>query len=459
MRFRLIVMNFLQYAVWGAYLISMGAYLARQGMATQIGWFYAIQGVVSLFMPAIIGIIADRWVQAQRMLGICHLIAAAFMCAAGVYGITAGSEAEFSTLFTFYAISVAFYMPTIALSNSVAYSSLETKGLDVVKSFPPIRVFGTVGFIFAEVAVNFLCINSNGWLGISTESPERFQYTAYQFIFSAVLGLILGIYSFTLPQCKIDKTNDKKSLVDALGLKAFALFKQKKMALFFIFSMLLGISLQITNAFANPFITEYINVRQYWDSFGAHNANVLISISQISETLCILLIPFFLKRFGIKRVMIMAMFAWVLRFALFGFGNPGSGVWMFILSCVVYGIAFDFFNISGSLFVNNETDSKIRSSAQGLFMIMTNGIGATIGTLGAQAIVNKYVYSQPRVFETVDVNGVAHEFFTPDSANAIIGGWEHSWLIFAGYALVVTVLFAIFFKYKHDPNAVQEVSH
>ena len=459
MRFRLIVMNFLQYAVWGAYLISMGAYLAREGMGQQIGLFYAIQGVVSLFMPAIIGIIADRWVQAQRMLGICHLLAAGFMCAAGVYGVTAGNNVEFSSLFTLYTLSVAFYMPTIALSNSVAYSALENKGLDVVKSFPPIRVFGTVGFIFAEVAVNFLYINSNGWLGISTDSVDRFQYTPYQFIFSAVLGFILGIYSFTLPQCKIDKSGEKKSLVEALGLKAFALFKQKKMALFFIFSMLLGISLQITNAFANPFITEYTAVREYWDSFGAHNANVLISISQISETLCILLIPFFLRRFGIKQVMLMAMLAWVLRFGLFGIGNPGSGVWMFILSCVVYGIAFDFFNISGSLFVNNETDSKIRSSAQGLFMIMTNGVGATIGTLGAQAVVNKFVFSHKPEFEQVMVNGVEHEFLTPESAQSIIGGWETSWLIFAGYALVVAVLFAIFFKYKHDPNATQHVAH
>ena len=290
---------------------------------------------------------------------------------------------------------------------------------------------------------NFLYIAPSGGIGLSMEATNRFQYTPYQFIFSAVLGLILGAYAFSLPACKVNRDAEKRSLVEALGLRAFALFKQKKMALFFIFSMLLGISLQITNAFANPFITEYTLVKEYATSVVANNANVLISISQISETLCILLIPFFLKRFGIKRVMFMAMIAWVLRFALFGLGNPGGGVWMFVLSCVVYGIAFDFFNISGSLFVNNETDSKIRSSAQGLFMIMTNGVGATIGTLGAQAVVNKYVFSHTPQMETVMIEGQAREFLTDASAPSIIGGWETSGLIFAAYSLVVAVWFAI----------------
>ena len=172
------------------------------------------------------------------------------------------------------------------------------------------------------------------------------------------------------------------------------------------------------------------------DRFGANHANALISLSQVSETLCILLIPFFLKRFGIKRVMLMAMFAWVLRFGLFGLGNPGGGVWMFVLSMIVYGVAFDFFNVSGSLYVNNTTDVAIRSSAQGLFMIMTNGIGAMVGTLGAQVVVNRFVYSQATPAEQV-------------------AGWSHAWLFFAAYALVVALLFAVVFRYKHDPAAVE----
>lgn len=415
-KLRLIVMNFLQYAVWGAYLTSMGSYLVGAGLAQKIGLFYAMQGIVSLFMPAIIGIIADRWIPAQKLLGLCHLLAASFMGGAAWYAFSAAGAIDFGVLFSLYSLSVAFYMPTIALSNSVAYSVLETAGYDTVKAFPPIRVFGTVGFICSMLLCDGL----------------GFQTTYMQFVQCAALGLILGLYSFTLPQCPVNRSAEKKTFVDALGLKAFTLFKQKKMAIFFIFSMLLGVSLQITNGFANPFITSFQNVPMFTATFGANHANALISISQMSETLCILLIPFFLRKFGIKRVMLIAMVAWVFRFGLFGAGNPGGGVWMFILSMLVYGVAFDFFNISGSLFVNKETDTDIRSSAQGLFMIMTNGIGATIGTLGAQAVVNHFVYNVP--------------------AEAQMAGWSTSWYIFAAYALVVAVLFALIFKYKHTPE-------
>ena len=416
-KLRLTAMNFLQFAVWGSYLTSMGTYLFGIGLAENIGIFYAMQGIVSLFMPALIGIVADRWVQAQRLLGICHLLAALFMAATGYYALTT-AQVEFSTLFTLYSLSVAFYMPTLGLSNSVAYTGLGSAGLDTVKHFPPIRIWGTIGFICA-----MWCCDLSG-----------FQSTAWQFVQSAIVGLVLGLYAFTMPQCPTNKSQSKKSLVEALGLNAFALFKQKKMALFFIFSILLGVSLQITNGFANPFISDFGQVAEYANTFGVQHANILISLSQVSETLCILLIPFCLKRFGIKKVMLLAMFAWVLRFGLFGLGNPGAGVWMFLLSMIVYGVAFDFFNVSGSLFVDKETDESLRSSAQGLFIMMTNGIGATIGTLGAQQVINHFVG---------DTAGVAR-----------MEGWSHSWLIFAAYALVVALLFAVVFKYKHEPEKV-----
>lgn len=413
-------MNFLQYAIWGAYLTSMGSYLVKAGLAAHIGMFYAMQGVVSLFMPAVLGIVADRWIPAQRLLGLCHLAAALFMGAAGWYALGAGDGVAFGPLFALYLLSVAFYMPTIALSNSVAYAVLEGAGRDTVKDFPPIRVWGTVGFICSMLVCD----------------AAGFQTSSMQFVQCAALGLVLGAYAFTLPECPVNRTGSRKSLVDALGLRAFTLFRQKKMAIFFIFSMLLGVSLQITNGFANPFITSFRDIPEYAATFGANHANALISLSQVSETLCILLIPFFLKRFGIKRVMLMAMFAWVLRFGLFGLGNPGGGVWMFVLSMIVYGVAFDFFNVSGSLYVNNTTDVAIRSSAQGLFMIMTNGIGAMVGTLGAQVVVNRFVYSQATPAEQV-------------------AGWSHAWLFFAAYALVVALLFAVVFRYKHDPAAVE----
>ncbi|MGM9739015.1 MAG: MFS transporter [Candidatus Cryptobacteroides sp.] len=412
---RLIIMNFLQYAVWGAYLTSMGSYLVSVGMGPKIGLFYAMQGIVSIFMPAIVGIVADKFIPAQKVLSICHGLAGLAMLAAGYYGMSAGAGVQFGTLFTLYSLSVAFYMPTIALSNSVAYSGLEKYGLDTVKDFPPIRVFGTVGFICSMLFVNFMKIDG-----------VQFQMTYNQFITSGILGIVLCLYALTLPACPVNKASEgTPSFVDVFGLRAFTLFKKKDMAIFFIFSMLLGVSLQITNGFANPFITHFKEIPEFADTWGAQNANALISISQLSETLCILLIPFAMKFFGIKKVMLIAMFAWVFRFGLFGAGNPGPGVWMFVLSCIVYGVAFDFFNISGSLYVNMKTDEKIRSSAQGLFMLMTNGIGATIGTLSAQAVVNHFVY------------------------NAAEPSWSSAWYVFAGYALVVGVLFMILFK---DPQ-------
>lgn len=421
---KLTVLNFMEFAVWGAYLTSMGTYLARVGMAGQIGWFYSVQGFVSLFMPTLMGIVADRWMEAQRLLSLSHLLAGIFMLAASVYGYQAGDAVQFAPLFTLYTLSVAFFMPTIALSNSVAYSALDQAGLDTVKAFPPIRVFGTVGFIISMWIVD---------LG-------GMQSTPLQFGWSGLLSIVMAAYAITMPHCPVS-TGSRKSLSDALGLKAFALFRNYRMALFFIFSMFLGVCLQITNGFANPFITSFQNIDAFKDTFGVQHANILISLSQMSETLCILLIPFFLKRFGIKRVMLLAMLAWVLRYLFFAVGDPGSGVVWFVLSMIVYGVAFDFFNISGSLFVDKETSLDIRNSAQGLFMMMTNGLGASIGTLSAQMVIDRYVNSLGANADPM----------------AVWQGWNTCWYIFAGYALVVAVAFAIMFRYKHEPEAVKPV--
>lgn len=423
LKVRLAVMSFLEFAVWGAYLTSLGNYLGRIGLASDIKWFYAVQGIVSMFMPAIIGIVADRWIHAQRMLSLCHLLAAVFMAAAGFYCLSAGDAVEFGPLFWLYTLSVAFFMPTIGLSNSVAYAALTRMKLDTVKEFPPIRVFGTIGFICAMLFVNF----------------TQFQTNCYQLFTSAALSVVLCVYALTLPDCPTSRLASG-SIMEMLGLNAFALFKVKKMAIFFIFSMLLGVSLQITNGYGNIFITSFQDVAEFADTWGARNANALISLSQMSETLCILLIPFFLKRFGIKGTMFISMIAWVGRFGFFGIGNPGELVWLFVLSMIVYGVAFDFFNVSGSLYVDQETDPSIRSSAQGLFMIMTNGLGATIGTLSAGAVLDHFVFSQPAGIEQID-------------------GWHTSWLVFAGYALVVAVLFLFIFKdNKTETVAVDEAS-
>ena len=405
---KLALMSFLQMGAWGAYLTCMGSFLSNVGLADNIGYFYSIQGIVSIFMPAIIGIIADRWIQAQRVLSLCHLLAGVFMFAVAWYGYEAGDNVQFGTIFTLYTVSVAFYMPTIGLSNSVAFNALTKNGYDTVKAFPPIRVFGTVGFIFMMILVDVL----------------GFQTTSFQFAVSGLISMLMMAYSLTLPACKLAKTGKSKSLADALNLKAFMLFKNPRMGLFFLFSLLLGVCLQITNGYANPFLSSFAAVPEYADSFGVNHANILISLSQMSETLCILLIPFFMKRFGIKNVMLISMIAWVLRFGLFGIGNPGDGVWLFILSMIVYGVAFDFFNISGSLFVDRSTRPEIRSSAQGLFMLMTNGLGATLGTVGAGWVVNHFVYNASR----------------PD--------WSAAWFVFAAYALVVALLFVLLFREK-----------
>ena len=432
-KLRLIVMNILQWAIWGAYLTSMGNYLVQVGLGPKIGLFYAMQGIVSIFMPALMGIVADKWLGATKTLALCQFIAGAAMLGAGLYAASVESGAiaagmkvaemfSFPLFMSLYTVSVAFYMPTIALSNSAAYGILEQNGYDTVKDFPPIRVFGTVGFIASMWIMNFC----------KTSAGTSFQFTYHQFIISGVIGLVLVLYCFTLPKIRKAETQGQ-SLMEALGLSAFKLFRDKQMAIFFIFSMLLGVALQITNGYATPFISHFQGLPEFAESWGAKNATAIYSISQIAETLGILLIPFAMKKFGIKNVMLIAMLAWVLRFGLFGLGDTGSGVWMLILSCIVYGVAFDFFNISGSLYVNERTSGSVQNSAQGLFMLMTNGIGATVGTLSAQAIVNHFTHS-----ETVMVNGEEMVF--------TMGDWSTCWYIFAGYALVVAILFFILFK-------------
>ena len=409
LKVRLALMNFIEFAVWGAYLTCMGLFLSRIGMASEIGYFFAMQGIVSIFMPAIMGIVADKWIPAQRLLGYCHLLAGLFMFAAAYYGHVNGTETKFGVLYLLYSLSVAFYMPTLALTNSVAYNALTKAGMDTVKDFPPIRVFGTVGFICAMWFVDLM----------------GYKDTVMQFVTSGVLSIVLFLYSFTLTPCPLVPKEENKSMIDAFGLRAFTLFKHKDMAIFFVFSSLLGVSLQITNGFATPYIESFKAFPEYASTFGVQHSNILYSLSQISETCCILLIPFFMKRYGIKQVMLIAMFAWVVRFAFLGMGNPGNpGVILFVLSMLIYGVAFDFFNISGSLYVDKTTNPYIRSSAQGLFMLMTNGIGASIGSIGAQAVVN---------INTADDGTVA---------------WTNVWTTFSVYALVVGIVFALVFHPK-----------
>jgi MFS transporter, NHS family, xanthosine permease len=401
-RFRLTVMNFMQFFVWGAWLISFGAYLSKDlGFSgLQIGSIYGTMGVASLFMPGLMGIVADRWVNAERLYGMLHLAGAALI-------LWAATVRDYETLYSIMLLNACVYMPTIALNNAISYRVLEQQGLNFIQQFPPIRVWGTVGFVIA-----MWCTDLSG----ST-------LTTGQLYISAGAAAFLGIYGFTMPACPPARGEGKRSISEALGLDAFVLFRRPQMVVFFLCAMMLGGALQITNAFGGDFLTDFNAA--YPDSFGVRHPILLSSISQISETLFILTIPFFLQRFGIKVVMLTAIFAWVLRFGLFAFGDPGPGLWMLVLSMIVYGMAFDFFNISGSMYVNLEANARIRASAQGLYMVMTNGLGAFLGTMVAGVVVDRHT-----------VDGVRD--------------WQGIWLAFAGYALVLGILFPFVFRYRHD---------
>lgn len=414
-KFRLISMNFLQFFVWGSWLLTIGSYWfqTKQWSGSEFGAIFSTMGISSLFMPTLAGIIADRFISTEKLYGIFHLMGACVL-------FFVPQINDPNTMFWVLLLNMVFYMPTISLSISLSYTALKNNGFEIIKDFPPIRVWGTVGFIAALWTVNLL----------------GFGTSANQFYLASISSLFLGIYSFTLPKCPPNKNQEVKGILETLGLNAFALFKNSKMALFFLFAMFLGAALQLTNAYGDTYLLDFEKNPLYSDSFVVKYSQIIMSISQVSETLFILTIPFFLKKFGIKKVMLFSMIAWVLRFGLFAYGNPNDGLWMIIVSCIVYGMAFDFFNVSGSLFVETQSDPKIRASAQGLFMMMVNGIGAVMGSLLSGYIIEKF-------------------FTNTDSSLQ----WRGIWTSFAIYSAVIAILFAIFFKHKHDPNQKLEVKH
>jgi NHS family xanthosine MFS transporter len=453
-KLRLTVMSFMQFFVWGSWLITIANYWfeTKKWAGPDFGDVFGTLGFSSLIMPTIVGIIADKWVSAQRLYGILHFTGGIILCCLPMVN-------DSSTFFWVIFAAMICYMPTISLSNSIGYTILKNNRFDVVKVFPPIRVWGTIGFI---AAMWFVSLTGN-----------KASYN--QFIISGIAGIILGIYSFTLPNCPpgLNATN-KKSISQTFGLDAFKLFLNRKTALFFLFSMMLGAALQLTNMYGDVFISEFSYFGKYQGSLITKYSTMIMSISQISETLFILAIPFFLRRFGIKQVMLISMFAWVLRFALLACGNPVDGLWMIIISCIVYGMAFDFFNVSGSLYVETTTDSKIRSSAQGLFMMMTNGFGAVIGSLlSARIIANYFTLSFKDTASLTSYLGIKsdNDVFVRLTENVKIAGdgsfssaiqlrdWQPIWITFALYSLVIAILFALFFKHKHNPEEIQEISH
>ena len=353
LKLRLTVMNFLQFFVWGAWLITLGRYWFenRGWSGTSFGAIFSTMGISALFMPSLMGIVADRWINAEKLYGALHILGGVLLCLLPM----ANDPNQF---FWLILATMLCYMPTISLAITVAYNALKEQGLDVVRDYPPIRVWGTVGFIAALWTTSLLGLE---------KSPGQF-YVA-------------------------------------------------------------GAALQLTNAYGGTFLGEFENDPAYAGSLAVKYPAIIMSISQISETLFILTIPFFLKRFGIKTVMTISMLAWFLRFGLFAYGDPGPGLWMIVMSCIVYGMAFDFFNISGSLFVEQQADPKIRASAQGLFMLMTNGIGAILGSAVSGWMIDRWF---------TDASG------TKD--------WHGIWITFALYSLAMAIAFVPLFRHRHDPS-------
>ncbi len=438
LKLRLTILSFLQFFVWGAWLTTLGTYgfSYKQWSGAEFGAVFSTLGIASIFMPALMGIVADKWINAEKLYGTLHIL----------YGLTLFLLAQTddpTTFFWILLIGMCFYMPTLSLSNSISYKLLKDSHYDVVKVFPPIRVWGTIGFIVAMWCTNIFSdeqsFSSFGiTVGQSVADLLGNSLNANQFYFAGIFAVVLGIFAFFLPKCPPPRLISKDAtVVQKLGLDAFKLFKERKMALFFVFSMFLGAALQLTNMYGDTFLKDFGAVEAFKDSAVVQYSTMIISISQISETLFILAIPFFLYKFGIKKVMLISMIAWVLRFGFFSFGAPeGFGLLLIILSNIIYGMAFDFFNISGSLFVESNTDSKIRSSAQGLFMMMTNGFGAILGSAVSGWLISS--------------------FFTSDGGGKM---WHEIWLVFALYSLVVAILFAILFKHKHNPAAIGAVKH
>jgi NHS family xanthosine MFS transporter len=418
-KFRLTLMNFLQFFIWGSWLITIGVYWFqnKQWSGSEFGVIFSTMGIASIFMPALAGIVSDRWINAEKLLGIMHILGSAVL-------FSLPQVDNPTTFFWVILLNMIFYMPTLSLSITVAYTALKNNNKDVIKDYPPIRIWGTIGFIAAL------------WV-VSLTGNEA---SSNQFYIASAVSLFLGIYAFTLPKCPpLAKETDTKSFVDALGLRAFSLFRQGNFAVFFLYSMLLGAALQLTNAYGDTFLHDFKNVPAYADLLAVKYPAIIMSISQISETLFILAIPFFLRKFGIKYVMLFSMLAWVLRFGLFAYADPAGGLWMIILSCIIYGMAFDFFNISGSLFVETQVDAKMRGSAQGLFMMMVNGFGALFGSFASGWIIE-------------------HFFTYADQSK----DWTSIWITFAAYTLVLAVTFPFVFKYKHTAaadSAIKAMEH
>ncbi|MAU14868.1 MAG: MFS transporter [Muricauda sp.] len=396
-KFQLSFMMFLEFFIWGGWFVTLGTFLGNNLKATggEIAQAFSTQSWGAIIAPFIIGLIADRYFNAERILGVLHLIGAFLMYQ--MYQTT-----EFSVFYPYVLGYMILYMPTLALVNSISFNQMK----DPAKEFSPIRVFGTIGWIIAGLVISYVFV----W-----DSPESLEAGMLKntFLMVGIASAILGLFSFTLPKTPptIDKS-EKVTVSDMLGLDALKLLKDKNFLVFFISSVLICIPLAFYYQNANPFLSE----------IGLDNPTGKMTIGQASEVIFMLLLPYFFTKFGFKKTILVGMLAWTVRYLLFAYGNAGDLAFMLIIGIALHGICYDFFFVSGQIYTDTKAGEKYKSAAQGLITLATYGVGMLIGFWIAGQITDS--------------------FLLEDGSHV----WESIWIYPAGFAAVVFVLFALIFK-------------
>jgi nucleoside transporter len=393
-RIKLSTMMFLEFFIWGAWFVTMGTYLGKNLLSdgVQIGSAYSTQSLGAIIAPFVIGLIADRFFAAQKILGFLHLLG-------GILLWFASTALNFESFFPFVLGYMIAYMPTLALVNSISFKQMTDPG----KEFPSIRVFGTIGWIVAGILIGLLNWEQGGNLVMT-------------FKMASIASIILGLFSFTLPHTPPAKKGEKTSLGDIIGLDAIGLLKNKSYLLFFLASVAICIPLAFYYNFTNPFLNEV----------GMKSAAGIQSLGQVSETLFMILMPLFFVRLGVKKMLAIGMIAWVVRYLFFAFGNAEANYWMLIGGIVLHGICYDFFFVTGQIYTDRLAGERFKSAAQGFITLATYGMGMLFGSIISGMVVDKY---------------------------ASQGGhdWHSIWVIPAGIAALVTLLFLLFFKDNNKP--------
>lgn len=406
---KLSVISFLEYAIWGSYLTSMGIFFANRGLGSKVGLFFAIQGFVAFIVPILAGYLADKWLSPLKMFRYSHAISFAGLLLIGLYALYGGNS--FAVYALLFFVLSAGYIPTLSLYFSLSFQELTSQGLDTVKSFPPIRAWGTVGFVVSMWIVNLV----------------KSHLTGLFFIQGAFFSALMLFSSFMLHDSKSAGTDSHTAF-------SLAPLKEHSLSVLLLFSFFVGLSLQLSNAYNGPFLDSFAADAAFKDAFFVRNSVLLLSVSQISETLVIFLIPFFMNRYSIKGVYAIGIVSWIVHFILLAFATPRMpSVLLIILSMLIYGLSFNLYSVATSLYIDKHVPENIRSSAQGFVLMFCNGLGGTIGIVACQFVVNSFT-------ESSVVGGVSY----------LVGNWSAIWLFFAAYMTIVLLLFLFLYRKKQE---------